>query len=272
MDSGMFYFLISEGFLTGGFNTELNSNLPGTAPLLTYDPEEVLNYELGFKGRFLDGSVQVMADVFFMDYKDQQRPLQLSNADGQYGSEDPVEIVQNVASSKIYGLEAELRASLWEGGFISADIGYLNNEYDSYVFADPENAGGFIDNSDLLLSDYSPDWTVNIAVEHEFQFANGGTLTPRLGMYWQSEFEWATTGSWRESDPHSACFQDSYTKFDGRLTYRPSQGDWQVAAFGGNLTDERIINYCASTRSVWNWRLERPRWFGLEFSAHFGRK
>ncbi|MCJ7592287.1 MAG: TonB-dependent receptor [Woeseiaceae bacterium] len=273
LTSGMIYFLASEGFLTGGFNTELNSNLPGAAPLLTYDPEQVWNYEVGFKGQFMGGKMQLMADVFYMDYSDQQKSLNLANPNGVYGSEDPIEVTQNIASSKIYGLEAELRASLWEGGFLSADAGYLKNEYDSYIFADPENVGQFIDNSDLQPTDFTPEWTFNLAVEHEFQMGNGGTLTPRLNMHYESGIEWGANagGGWRKGDPKSSCYQDSYTKFDGRLTYTPSKGDWQVAAMGGNLTDERIIDYCFSTRSVWDWRLERPRWFGIEFSSHFGR-
>jgi len=271
MDDGMVYFLYSEGFLTGGFNTELNSNLPGTAPLLTYDPEQVKNYEVGFKGQFNDGSVQLLADIFYMDYTDQQRSLQLANPDGQYGSEDPVEVTQNVASSKIYGLEFELRASPWEGGFLSVDLGWLENEYDNYIFDDPEVAGGKIDLSNLLLGDFTPDITLNVAVEHEFELASGATLTPRVSMYWQTGFEWATTGSWTKEAPHSSCYQDSYAKFDGRLTYQPANADWNIALYGGNLTDERIIDYCFSTRSVWNWRLQRPRFFGLEFTSHFGR-
>lgn len=273
LSSGMVYFLASEGFLTGGFNTELNSNLPGTGPLLTYDPENVWNYEIGFKGQFLGGKIQFMGDVFYMDYTDQQKSLAIANPDGQYGSEDPVEITQNIASSKIYGMEAELRASLWDGGYVSADLGYLRNEYDSYIFADPENLGQTIDNSDLLPTDFTPEWTLNVAVEHEIQLSNGGTLTPRLNMHYESGIEWGAQASsgWRKSDPKSSCHQDAYTKFDGRLTYKPSQGDWHIAAMGGNLTDERIIDFCYSTRSVWNWRLERPRWFGIEFSSHFGR-
>ena len=57
---------------------------------------------------------------------------------------------------------------------------------------------------------------------------------------------------------------------EGRVTERPGEGDWQLAAVGGNLTDERILEFCDTARSVWRTRLERPRWFGLEFSAHFG--
>ena len=273
MSQGMIYFLVSEGFLTGGFNTELNSNLPGTVPLLTYDPEIVWNYEVGFKGRFMDGKMQLMADVFYMDYQDQQKSLALANPDGAFGSEDPVEVVQNIASSVIWGIEAEFRASLWEGGFVSADLGYLQNEYDSYIFADPETPGGTIDNSDLLPTDYTPEWTLNLAVEHVFELGGGSTVTPRLNMHYESGFEWGVNAGegWRRSDPKSSCYQDSFARFDGRVTYAPSRGDWSISAIGGNLTDERIIDYCYSTRSVWNWRLERPRWFGVEFTGHFGR-
>jgi len=273
LSQGMFYLLYSEGFLTGGFNTELNSNLPGTAPLLTYDPEEVKNYELGFKGQFLDNKVQLMADVFYMDYKNQQKQITLANPDGKYGADDPVQLVQNIASSKIYGLELEFRASLWEGGFISADVGYLKNEYDTYSFPDPENPGQIKDLSNLLIDDFTPDWTVNLSLEQAFTLSNGATITPRVNMYWQTGYEWATnTGAWYKGMPHSTCYQDPYAKFDGRITFTPAQGDWHIAVYGGNLTDQRILDWCSATRNVWTTRLQRPRNFGVEFSMHFGNK
>jgi iron complex outermembrane receptor protein len=272
LNSGMFYFLYSTGFLTGGFNTEINSNLPAVAPLLSYDPEEVNNFEIGFKGQFMDGNVQLMADVFYMDYKNQQRPLEIDNGDGAFGTEDPIELVQNVAKSTIIGLELELRASLWEGGFVSVDLGYLKNEYDDYSYEDPTNPGQIVDLSNVLIDDFTPDWTLNVAVDHEFQLAGGSTITPRLHMYWQDDFEWASgTDSWPLDAPPSSCFQNAFSKFDGRITYKPADGDWQLAVFGSNLTDKRYIEFCDTNRDVWRWRLGRPRSFGIEFSAHFGR-
>lgn len=35
MPNGMIYALYSEGFLTGGFNAEINSNLPAVAQFLS---------------------------------------------------------------------------------------------------------------------------------------------------------------------------------------------------------------------------------------------
>jgi len=270
--NGMFYALYSEGFLTGGFNTEVNANLPVGGPDLSYGPEHVNNFEIGFKGQFMDGNVQLMADVFVMDYQDQQKSFELDNPDGEFGSEDPVELVTNIAKSSISGLELELRASLWEGGFVSLDVGYIKNQYDKYEYEDPTNPGTIIDRTQFLVNDFTPDMTINLAVEHEFQLGNGATITPRVNMNWQDEYEWAAeTGSWPKNAPPSGCHQDSFAVYDARVTYKPADGDWHLAAFGGNITDERYIEFCEADRNVWLWRLGRPAWWGLEFSAHFGR-
>jgi len=269
---GMFYALYSEGFLTGGFNTEVNANIPAGGPDLSYGPEQVRNYEIGFKGQFMGGNVQIMADVFFMDYTDQQKSFELSNPDGEFGSEDPVELVSNIADSSISGFELELRGAFWDGGFVSLDVGYIKNEYDDYTYEDPANPGTFIDRTQFLINDFTPDMTINVAVEHEFKLGNGATITPRLNMNWQDEYEWAAeTGDWPKNAPPSGCHQDAFATFDARMTYRPADGDWHVAAFGGNITDERYIEFCEADRNVWLWRLGRPAWYGLEFSAHFGR-
>lgn len=270
LHSGMIYALYSEGFLTGGFNTEVNANLPVGGPDLSYGPEHVSNYEIGFKGQFLGGNLQLMADVFFMDYSDQQKSFELSNPDGVFGSEDPVELVTNIAKSSISGLELELRASLWDGGFVSLDVGYIKNVYDSYEFEDPTNPGTIIDKTQFLVNDFTPDMTINLAVEHEYRLSGGATLTPRFNVNWQDEYEWAAeTGNWPKNAPPSGCHQDSYATVDARLTYRPSDGAWHLAAYGGNITDERYIEFCEADRNVWLWRLGRPAWWGVEFSAHF---
>lgn len=270
--NGMFYALYSEGFLTGGFNTEVNANLPVGGPDLSYGPEHVSNYEIGFKGQFMDGNVQLMTTVFFMDYTDQQKSFELPNPDGIFGTEDPVELVTNIAESSISGLELELRGTFWDGGFVSLDVGYIDSEVDKYEFEDPANPGTIIDKSNVLVNDYTPDMSINLAVEHEFQLGGGGTITPRLNLNWQDEYEWAAeTGSWTDSDPESGCHQDAYSTLDARVTYRPGKGDWQVAAIGGNITDERYIEFCENDRNVWLWRLGRPAWWGVEFTAHFGR-
>ncbi len=130
MDSGMIYFLYSEGFLSGSFNDELNIFLtPELIPLVTYQPENVSNYEVGFKGTFNGGRVRVNADIFYMDYTNKQEAIELDNFDGRFGPDPSLELTQNAGAVDIYGIELELRASPWDGGFLSVDASYLVNEY-----------------------------------------------------------------------------------------------------------------------------------------------
>jgi iron complex outermembrane receptor protein len=221
----------------------------------------------------MDGNLQLMASVFYMDYQDQQKSISLDNSNGEFGTEDPVQLVQNIAESTISGLELEIRASLWEGGYVSLDYGYIDSQIDKYFYVDPENPPAIIDLSDILVNDFTPDWTLNLAVEHQFQLSGGASITPRLNVNWQGPYEWAAeTGSWTNSDPKSSCYQDTYTVVDARVTYTAASGDWYIAAFGGNITDERYLEFCEWDRSSWLIRYGRPSWYGVEFSGHFGRK
>ena len=267
LESGMFYVLYSEGFLTGGFNTEVNSNLPAIATYLSYQPEDVANYEIGFKGSFLDGRVQIMADYFFMDYQNKQESISIANPDNVYGPDDSVGIVTNVAAVDISGIEFELRASPWDGGFISLDVGLLSNEYSAFNYVDAGDSSKTIDKSQMTIADLTADWTVNVGVEHQYTLASGSTLTPRINMYTQAATDY------RAGDigaPASQCNQPSYMKVGARLTYVPPAGNWRASFFGQNITDEEIFEACTASRGVYRYRHERPAYWGVDFTMDWG--
>jgi len=267
IDSGMVYFLYSEGFLTGGFNTEVNSNLPAVASLLTYNPEYVKNYEVGFKGTLLDGRVRLMADIFFMDYTDKQDSIDLNNQDGSFGPDEDLNVTQNVSEVDISGIEVELRTSPWEGGFLSVDLGILDNEYGSYAYPDPTDPAFIIDQTNTTIQDITADWTLNVGVEHQFQLDNGGTITPRLNIYTQDGYDY--NASSRDAPP-SPCYQDGYTKVGARVTYVPPAGNWRASLFGNNITDEKILLDCGDSRGVYRYVHQRPAYWGLEFTMDWG--
>jgi iron complex outermembrane receptor protein len=203
-----------------------------------------------------------------MDYTDKQDMITIDNTDGRFGGDDALGVVQNASEVEIYGLEIELLARPWDGGMISFDAGYLHNEYSDYSSISSDDLAEIIDLSTTIIADFSPEWTVNATIEHSFQLANGGTLTPMVGMYWQSEYEWLTNLS-RDAPP-SFCFQDSYAKWRTRLTYEPPSGDYQISVFGLNVTDELIYERCGESRGMFTYRHERPETWGLEFSARWG--
>jgi iron complex outermembrane receptor protein len=274
MDSGMIYFLYSEGFLTGSFNDELNIFLtPQLQPLVTYQPETVTNYEVGFKGTFNGGRVRLNADIFFMDYQNKQEGIELDNFDGRFGPDPSIELTQNAGQVDIYGLELELRASPWDGGFLSVDASYLVNEYNSFIVDDVDNPGQTRDLSNSQIGDRSPDWTLNFNIGHTFQLNNGGSITAQTGFYAQGEYEWLAGGGQNPQldDPASVCFQDSYANWRARATYEPAAGNWQASLFGSNITDERFLQECDYARTgVYDYRWAPPSAWGLEFVARWG--
>jgi len=277
LDSGMVYFLVSEGYLTGGFNTEIP---PGPAEALrNYGPEEVTNYEVGFKGTFGGGRLRLNSAIFYMDYRDKQVEIEVDNSLGQFGGSNPtLGVFQNAASVAITGFEVELTAVPWDRGLLSANLGNLNTDYDEFTSLTED--GTLVDLSNTDIPNESPEWTLNASLAHTFTFGNGGTLTPMLGVYYQSEYDWLGLqfvsdspnglSSFQGDIPGNLCFDDGYTKFRARLTYNSPGGKYSTSLFGRNITDESILDRCEMQFGFFLSRLEQPATWGVEFTARWG--
>lgn len=69
-DDAMLYGLYSEGFRVGGIN---NGNQPFADGIPnTYDSDELVNYELGLKSRWLNDALQFNTSLFFIEWDDIQ--------------------------------------------------------------------------------------------------------------------------------------------------------------------------------------------------------
>ena len=279
LDSGIVYATISEGYLTGAFNDELNPNGPAfTTPearqnvidIIPYGPEFVTNYEVGFKGTLFDSRLRVAGDIFFMDYTDKQEAINVDNTDGRFGTTEGLEFTQNAADVAISGVELELRASPWDGGFVSLDVGLLNSEYSNFMVTDLDNpTGPLVDVSNSSLANRTPGWTVTTSVEHAFLLGNGAVVTPQLGMYTQEGYEWNNGLDVGQRSPN--CHQDSYSKWRFRTTYEPEAANWQASLYGYNITDERILYRCGGGRSgSYKTLYQAPAQWGAEFTMRFG--
>ena len=235
---------------------------------VSFEPEHVDNFEIGFKGTFFGGNLQIMADIFYMDYTDKQEEIEIDNPNLDFGPQDPARATQNVSSVDIYGIELELRAVPWDGGFVSVDIGTLSNEYGEFTFDDPMNPGTIIDQTNTFIQDQSPEWTVTLGLEHAFTLGSGATITPRLNISAQDDYDFNRD---LVSDAPSACNQKSYTRVGARVSYTPAAGNWRATLFGNNITDELILEQCRGAfNTAWNYRNARPAYWGVEFIANWG--
>ncbi|QIL90749.1 TonB-dependent receptor plug domain-containing protein [Microbulbifer sp. SH-1] len=119
-------FTAQKGYRSGG----VASNI-GRATTYSYDPEYTWNYELAFRSLWLDGRLSANANLFYVDWKDQQITVQLS--ENTYDTE-----TRNVGRSVVRGAELELAYQInasWSG---YTGIGYSDTEFKEFPINDQE--------------------------------------------------------------------------------------------------------------------------------------
>lgn len=264
LDEGRVYVSYSEGFNSGGFNYGLPTAILGE--LHRYGPERARAFEAGFKSTWLDNRVRLHLAAFYTDYADKQVEIVAELGETLFPDDPFIAFIDNVADVEIYGIEAEAQWRASNGFALELAASSLRNRFSEYRSFDAE-LGVPLDLKNVAIDDLTPDYTLNVAVEQTVRLNNGATLVPRLTAYWQDDENFGIT------DPMPTdCAQPSYTKLDARLTWTHRDGDLQVALFGTNVDDERILHSCGDSGiTARRIQLEPPARWGVELSLLFGR-
>jgi len=128
---GMIYGSIARGFEPGGFNGIADGAPPvfgpnGEKTLAGFDPEFVLQYELGWKGTFLDGRGTGTLAVFYSEYEDRQFEFILPNPSG----DGLIEGITNVGDSTQMGIEVSGSFQVTEYLSLTGALGFTDAEFD----------------------------------------------------------------------------------------------------------------------------------------------
>ncbi len=171
----------------------------GTADPQIFEPEKVVNYELGFKLAAFDRRLQANFAAFYMNYSN----MQVTATASRMGI--PIPFIENVGKSIIKGIELEMVAMptsdwrvIFNGSYTDADI----KEWDSNQIP-----LGLLDGADLGLRytiDRSeerlprvPRWQFFASTDYSFRLPGGGTLTPSVGVRFTSSiYHGFDRGSW----------------------------------------------------------------------------
>lgn len=240
------YGTISRGFKSAGFNADVVGNTD-----IAFDPENVTNYEVGFKSLLFDRRLKFNGAFFFQDYED----LQVQQFIGA------AQQVSNAAQAEIYGMELEASALLTDYLSIDLGFGYLDAE-----FKDFPNANRVGDNFEGNKLQSAPKTTANAALQYLRPVSVKGMDTELL-----VRAEWAYRGEQffqANNDPFTR--QGGYSLFNARVGLSFMSGKYEIAIFGENLGDKIY----ASNRLPFLSRLEMgffgpPRTYGVEVAAHF---
>lgn len=241
-DSILAYAKFSTGYNAGGFNANLNS---GTNPL-SFSPETVEAYELGFKSQLFNNRVRLNAALFQLDYNDKQESIFIAEAGGF--------IQGNAGGARSRGFEVELDAVLTEHLGLSGSVGYADSVYTDYE----ENTGNRLANS--------PKWQGNIALQYSRPITPGLTLFSRGDIFYQGD---RYLGA--DNDPFYVF--DSTTLVNIRLGLESPRRHWSISAWARNLLDDEAINQIFAGSSFfipsYNYSQNNPRTYGVDLVLRF---
>ena len=241
-----FYATYSKGFKGGGFDprgqTSQAPDLDGDGDIdyadqyefLSFAPETVDSYEIGWKASLLDDSLFISLAAFKGDYTDVQIPGSVgvdSNGDGI--SDSFVGITSNAGDADVNGVEFEGRAVVGRnfagpGSRLTFNwaLGVLDAKYNTFIDA----LGN--DVADQRVFQNTPDVTVNTGFDLGIPVASGivdflGSVSLRSDA---SQFELP-----------GPLDQDGYALVDASIVYTDDSDRWSIGIHGKNLFDQRYI-------------------------------
>lgn len=241
-ENALLYVSAARGFKGGGWQGK-----PATeaAALFPYDPEIAWTYEAGAKTEWADGRLRANIAIFHTSFDD----LQVEQLDDAGLSL----IIDNAASARIDGIEVELQArpmpalQLWLSG------SYLDSEYRDFI----DSAGNDLSGNRLART---PEFRFTGGADYTVPLSAALSLDARVEYQWQDEMPWLV---------ENTVFEDSFGLLDARVAIQAQEGDWEVALFGKNLTDELYrVDAIPFLGDVFS-RFGAPRSYGVQFTKTF---
>jgi outer membrane receptor protein involved in Fe transport len=215
----MAYLRVASGFRPGGANVGVP---PGLGAPVSFGPDKLTSYELGFKATVLDRRMSFDADVFYIDWSH----IQLTSTSGGFS------FLGNGGKARSQGVEASWKFTPARGLVVSANASYT----DAALTADtPPGLYGY--DGDRLP--WVPKWNATVGVDYDFPLGGGwsGTLGGTYNYVGSRRTDFLPVPGPRLTAP-------SYHGID--LHAGAYYGDWTLQAYAKNLTNQRGITSLTS--------------------------
>lgn len=242
------YANVSTGFKAGGVNA-----VPPTSGLpATYKPEENTAYQAGFKGRFLNNTLQINSEAFYYDYRGY-----LSSAFGVTPEGVTVALNVNSQKARMYGVEVESVYLLTPNDRFDVSLSLLNARHKEF----------FIPSSGLDLSGQplpnAPKFSFFAGYGHTFDLPNGATLQAQVRTHYESS-------QWVDYRLSAGSFQEGFWQHSANLSYTPAGGEWTLSAWIKNIGNNGAIMTAINGLGPYELAYPyAPRTFGLRVSASY---
>ena len=247
----LLYASVSTGYKGGGYNSRATI----AANIGPYDDEEVTSYEIGAKSTLLDNRLRVNVAGFYTDYEDVVGGIRRPGGNPT-GTEN---ISQNLGDVEIKGVELEILAAVLDQLTLTANVGWLDAEWDDFS-QDLNNNGIVTDNSFLDLPN-APDLTMFYAADYVLPLA-WGSLSLHLDARYNDRYNtWGTSNA-------DVFYRPKTWISNASLTFMDVEERYSLSVYGRNLSDKEVI---VSALSILGAKAfyEPPRQFGVELDVKF---
>ncbi|MEM6746326.1 MAG: TonB-dependent receptor [Pseudomonadota bacterium] len=260
-DDTLVYASVATGYKAGGFN-DFDPATGGVAP---YDPEELISYEIGFKGEILP-NLNWESAAFYYDYSDAQI-TSLVNVAGN------VVIFTQIAGVEVFGWENDFTWEPTRQDTVRFGFSLMSGEYTDYT-AGAREEGGFPPVG-AVFSDWSgrsidlvSDLTARFEYTREWNLPNGGTVLGRVASRYDSGY---LVSNFTDAFQFK---QDAYTRSDANLTYTAPDDRYSIGMFVRNLeNDVQItrapVGFAPGAERTAGVNVTEPRVYGVRVGFEF---
>lgn len=241
------YATYNRGYKSGGFFGGIATSPSEIEP---YDNETLDAFEVGLKSELFDRRVRLNLSAFYYDYQDQQVFAQaLRNG-------LTVLVLDNAASSKVYGAEAEITARPTQNLEFNAGLSLLNAKYGDYQ----SEGQDFTDNR----LPQSPKVTLNMAATYTVPLASGASLVANADAAYSSKIYFDNSNAARLS-------QDGVWIAGAQASWRSPDEAIEAGVFARNLFNETYTVSISNIDSLGEdlMTLNRPRSLGVFLRYHY---
>jgi iron complex outermembrane receptor protein len=255
-DTTTYYATISKGYKSGGVQI---------APIKdkeTYDPEELWNYEVGFKADLLDQRLRLNASFFYMDWTDLQVSFQ-ENLQDENGNFVLFGGTDNADSATSKGAELSATALFTDDLLVEVNVGYLDAKFDNFI--------ALIDGSNRILDGEtipnSPKWTVNANAEYGFNIADNWNGYTRLEYTYRDNINSTTRALIFSGFPWDVPSYDYFNLRIGAVS-----DNLRIVAYAENLFDKKYFTNAYQKAFAGGMFIEPSfRTYGVRVTYEFGK-
>lgn len=246
----LIYAFVARATKSGGFFNGFTTSSFALAP---YRPEQLTDYEAGFKTLVFDRRLQLDASAFWYNYDDLQTQV--------FTSVGAVELIKlgNVGSSRVKGLDGQATWRPARGLSLGAGLTLLDAKLGSFETTGP--AGPVTVPKGNKLPN-APDVSFNGQARYEWPVAGGWTASVQGDAHYSSKvFEEAL------NKPYLSA--DSYWLLNARAAIASHHG-LEIALWCKNLTDERYVSQAIDVNLGMGYRIfNAPRTYGVTVTKQF---